>query len=313
MKKLLRQELSSYTPEWTAKCSIITDLIIMTCSLSIGILLIYYSKKYSEIDLDYSNCVPNQEYTFSLTNKTCRIQFKIPKKFKAPIFVYYKLKNFYLNHRKIIESKNWKELRGEEVNTKASCKDAYLMGEMFSRNSPYYKNEWGHNFSENDVASPCGLLARSYFNDSYNITFDNGTYIYINESGIANQYLKKNFYKRRKNYQVTQWIDVENEHFINWMSTETFSTFRKLWGRINIDLEPGNYYLIVHDNYDTGRYDSKKSIIIGIANVFGVNNMFGYFFIAIAIYLFLVVLILWVKYLLSKEKKEVNISKLKFN
>ena len=27
MKKLLRQELKSYTPEWNAKCSIITDII----------------------------------------------------------------------------------------------------------------------------------------------------------------------------------------------------------------------------------------------------------------------------------------------
>ena len=42
-------------------------------------------------------------------------------------------------------------------------------------------------------------------------------------------------------------FDVENEHFINWMNVETFSNFRKLWGKINIDLEEGNYYLLVHD------------------------------------------------------------------
>ena len=42
------------------------------------------------------------------------------------------------------------------------------------------------------------------------------------------------------------------------------------------------------------------------------NNLVGYFFIAVAIYLLIVILILWVKYLLSKEKKEVNVSKLKW-
>lgn len=312
MKKLLRQELKSYTPEWNAKCSIITDLIVMISSLSIGVLLVYYSKRHIEIETEYTNCIPNQDNIHSPNNKSCKIQFKIEKKLKKPIFVYYKLKHFYLNHRKIIESKNWRELRGEDVNTETSCENAYLMGEMFSKNSPYYINEWGHNFSENDISSPCGLLARSYFNDTYNITYDNGTYINIDETGIANKYLKKNFFKRRKDYQNTQWIDVENEHFINWMNIETFSTFRKLWGKIYEDLEPGNYYLIAHDNYDVARYDSKKYFIIGNANIFGVNNLVGYFFIAVAIYLLIVILILWVKYLLSKEKKEVNVSKLKW-
>ena len=314
MKKLLRQELKSYTPEWNAKCSMITDLILMIISLSIGILLISFSKRHKEIEIDYTNCVPNQENSVAKNNKICKIEFKIQKTLKKPIFIYYRLKNFYLNHRKIIESKNWNELRGEDANTKTSCKNAYLMGEIFkNKNTFYYMNEWGHNFTENDIASPCGLLARSFFNDTYQITFNNGTEINIDETGISNSYLKKHFYKRRKDYKDTQWIDVENEHFINWMNIETFSNFRKLWGKIYYDLEPGNYYLIAHDNYDVSKYEAKKYFVIGNANVFGINNSIGYFFIAISIYLFLIILILWVKYLLSKEKKEVNMNKLKWN
>ena len=313
MEKLLRQELSSYTPEWNSKCSIVTDLILMTLCLFIGITLIAFSKKNIEIELDYTNCVPNQEYTQSSNNKVCRIQFKISKKIKAPILVYYKLSNFFLNHRKIIESKNWNELRGEDVDTKSSCKGAYLMSEMFAKNSPYYRNEWGHNFTDNDVASPCGLLARSYFNDTYKLTYNNGTNIYINETGISDQYQKNNFFKRRKDYMTKQWIDVENEHFINWMNIETFSTFKKLWGRIYIDLEPENYYLILNDNYDIAKYDAKKSFVIQNANTFGVSNQIGYFFIGIATYLLLVILVLFVKYFLNKEKKEFNINKLKWD
>ena len=82
MKKLLRQELKSYTPECNAKCSIIIDLIVMVSSLSIGIILIYYSKKNTEIEIDYTNCIPNQENSFSPNNRTCKIQFKIQKKCK---------------------------------------------------------------------------------------------------------------------------------------------------------------------------------------------------------------------------------------
>ena len=312
MKKLLRQEIKSYTPEWNSKCSIIVDLIIMASSIWIGVVLLYYSKRHIEIEVDYTNCIPNQDNTYSSSNKSCKIQFKVLKTIKKPVFVYYKLKNFYLNHRKIIESKNWKELRGEDVNTKSSCEGAYLMGEMFGKNSPYFINPWGHQFSEGDVASPCGLLAKSFFNDTYNITDDEGNYINIDENGIANSYLKNTFFKRRKDYKEKQWIDVENEHFINWMNTETFSTFIKLWGKIYRDLEPGSYYLIVHDNYDIARYDSKKYFVIGNANISGVNNLAGYFFIAVAIYLTIVILIIWAKYLLGKEKKEVSISKLKW-
>ena len=311
MKKLLRQELKSYTPEWNAKCSIITDIFIMISSLTIGIILLYYSKKYYEIEINYSLCL-NGIYNIDNKRKICKIPFDIDKTIKHPIFIYYKLEKFYLNHRSLVESKSWKELRGEETSTISKCKNSYLMKEMFEENSPYYTNEWGHNFTEDDISSPCGLFGRNYFNDTYNITFFNDTFINISESNISNDYQRTKFFKRRKDYQVKQWIDVENEHFINWMNIPTFSTFKKIWGRIDFDLEPGKYYLIVTNNYDIKKYESQKYFCISNTNKFGINNSFGYFFISIAIYFLLVILILWVKYLLSKENKKVNINKLKW-
>ena len=214
MKKLLRQELKSYTPEWNAKCSIITNLIIMISSFSIGITMIYFSKKFSGIEIKYSSCSNN----YDKNQKLCLINFQITKTIERPVYVYYKLENFYLNHRLLVESKSWKELRGKETDTKYNCKNSYLMSEMFGKISPYYTNEWNHNFSENDISSPCGLWARSFFNDTYYLAFLNGTSIKINEYNISNEYLKNNFFKRRKDYKSKQWIDVENEHFINWMN-----------------------------------------------------------------------------------------------
>ena len=96
------------------------------------------------------------------------------------------------------------------------------------------------------------------------------------------------------------------------MNIETFYNFKKIWGKIDFDLKPGNYNLIVKNNYDIKKYEADKYFCISNANTFGINNMFGYFFVGIGIYLFLVILILWVKYLLSKESKEVNINKLKW-
>ena len=283
----------------------------MICCLFIGIPSVIYSKKHNEIKIEYTKCRLNLDI-YNPKDNICKIKLNITKKIKSTIFVYYQLKNFYLNHRKFVKSKSWNELRGEDINTKKNCKDAYLMGEMFTKNTSYYKNPWNHTFSRNDIASPCGLFARSYFNDTYNLTYENGTFIQIDENGIANKYLKNKFFKRRKDYKISQWIDVENEHFINWMNVETFNSFRKLWGKIYVNLEPGIYYLIIKDNYDVLRYDARKFFILCDGNIFGQNNFFGYFLIAVSGYCFLVILILWVLSLSNKEKM-FDINLLKWN
>jgi hypothetical protein len=41
---------------------------------------------------------------------------------------------------------------------------------------------------------------------------------------------------------------VENEHFIVWMAMETYKNFRKLWGRIDMDLRPDNYTLLITES-----------------------------------------------------------------
>lgn len=91
------------------------------------------------------------------------------------------------------------------------------------------------------AANPCGLVAKSFFNDSF--TMLNGTDpVDINEKGIAWQsdidYKFKNMDGEWKNYQ---WLDVTDEHFIVWMRTAGLPNFRKLWGKIENDLNKGEY------------------------------------------------------------------------
>jgi len=42
---------------------------------------------------------------------------------------------------------------------------------------------------------------------------------------------------------------MTDEHFIVWMRTAGLPNFRKLWGRIDDGLEPGNYKLEVSNQY----------------------------------------------------------------
>ena len=52
------------------------------------------------------------------------------------------------------------------------------------------------------------------------------------------------------------------EHFINWVSTAGLPTFKKLWGKIEHDLDKGDYSITIENNYDISAFDGKKSVII---------------------------------------------------
>jgi len=64
------------------------------------------------------------------------------------------------------------------------------------------------------------------------------------------------------------------EHFIVWMRTAGLPTFRKLYGVINQDLEPGTYYLNIYNNYDVSSFDGTKTFVISTTNSLGGQNYF---------------------------------------
>jgi len=69
-------------------------------------------------------------------------------------------------------------------------------------------------------------------------------------------------------------MDMENEHFIVWMRTAGLPDFRKLWGRIEENLEPGTYEIGVFSNYPVEKFDGRKSWVISTTNELGGKNLF---------------------------------------
>jgi hypothetical protein len=68
---------------------------------------------------------------------------------------------------------------------------------------------------------------------------------------------------------------VNNGHFINWMRTAGLSTFRKLYGRINIDLEPGDTVRVaVQSNFPVESYSGTKSVVLSTVSWLGGKNSF---------------------------------------
>lgn len=94
-------------------------------------------------------------------------------------------------------------------------------------------------------ANPCGIIAYSIFNDTFQVKYPNASLVSISTNDIA-------WPSDLKKYQMgdpsKQWINVTDPRFMNWMRIATLSNFRKLWGRVNSGVPAGNYTLIIQNS-----------------------------------------------------------------
>jgi len=67
---------------------------------------------------------------------------------------------------------------------------------------------------------------------------------------------------------------MTDEHFINWMRVAGKNTFRKLWGRIEQNLEKGRYTLKIKNNFNVREFSGTKSFVLTTVNEFGGKNFY---------------------------------------
>ncbi len=92
----------------------------------------------------------------------CVLSFKVEEDMKAPVFLFYELTNFYQNHRRYLKSKSPSQLKGEVI----TVSDAESACDPVVRNKDLnVKKSWGgYDLDPEQVANPCGLVAKSIFN-----------------------------------------------------------------------------------------------------------------------------------------------------
>jgi hypothetical protein len=93
----------------------------------------------------------------------------LTEKMEAPIFVYYELENFYQNHRRYVKSRSYKQLRGESLtidDIQSDC-DPIVTYKDLGLQPINVDGDWDDSIAETKPANPCGLVAKSYFNDTY--------------------------------------------------------------------------------------------------------------------------------------------------
>lgn len=284
--------------------------------------MLYGANRVEEIIIDYSQCekmarsshfseIPADQYEAHFHNEMnikpqwrlatnsssvwnnypddrniCEIQFQIPDDIGPAVFLFYRLKNFYSNHRRFATSFSESQLNGKQA-TVSDIKDTVGQNcEPLSVDSKTGK-----------IIYPCGLIANSLFNDTYsdsllaiNGTSDDYT---LSKSKIAWGYNKKRFkkttYDAKNIVPPPNWVkmfpngytndnipDISNwENFQNWMAPSALTPFSKMFARNDNDtLEEGLYQINVGLHFPVLPYDGHKYIYLSTRSVIGGRNPF---------------------------------------
>jgi len=94
---------------------------------------------------------------------TCTIEIEITEEMKPPVYFYYKLSNFFQNHRKYTSSRDLEQLTGtmKSVEELSSCEP--IITNADAGHTISITNE---TLNPDDPAIPCGLVANTYFTGS---------------------------------------------------------------------------------------------------------------------------------------------------
>lgn len=259
----------------------------------------------------------------------CMISFSVPNEMDGGVFLYYRLTNYYQNHRRYLKSMDYMQLMN-----KPRTPDQLGSGQC---------KPLGRDPNTGKGIYPCGLIANSVFNDTFgdpqlldaqgqvvrNYTMSEKNIVWPEEW----KHYEAPTYKAADIVPPPFWLGAtgpfgypngyeegrvfnprENEHFMVWMRTAAFPTFRKLYKRNDDEpLTVGRYTLEIHDNYPVSMFDGTKSVVISSTAWIGGRNLeIGLSHIAVAALCFALALALAAKQLV-KPRRPGDLSYLSWN
>lgn len=379
-----QQNLKAWQPLLTPPWVIGTFTMIAIAFIPIGAVIISQSSEVVEMETRYDNlpCAPFEPEGALLKNTTINfdggeivscwksVEMEVTGDMTASdsdgknIYFYYKLTNFYQNHRRYVKSRSDAQLRGEVDPATTSCdplnewKDTgncdtdadclryslSVAGRNMTCDGRHHLCTAGDctndadcdvfdnssllachqtvgagtvkqcqiNTDSSDTMSlyPCGLIAASYFNDTYMKPEGIGGWTEKRiawESDVEDKFKPStvDYTKQTRvgpgNYQIP---DVTDEAFIVWMRTAGLPTFKKLRYRItNATLKKGQKLTVnVYDTFQTAPFEGTKSIVISTTSWLGGKNLFlGYAYIVVGGLCLLFAIVFLIKHMMCRR------------
>lgn len=204
------------------------------------------STSFKSANMDYT---PTWQRLDDNGSTVCRLMFKIPEDMGPPVFMYYRLTNFYQNHRRYVKSLDMEQLKGKALDNKTISGGSCDPLKLDPSGKAYY---------------PCGLIANSMFNDTINspqlltVADDAEPYVMSNKN-IAwdsdKELFKKTSYTSDQVVPPPNWRERypngyadgipdlnQDEDFMVWMRTAALPTFSKLSRRNDTAKMPAGIY-----------------------------------------------------------------------
>ncbi len=211
-----QQTLPAWRPIPSFGSTMITFTVFGVIFLGLGILLYIMSDQVTEIPAapTYDDKCPKDSL-----GGICNMTMTIDKDIPGPVYVYYQLDNFYQNHRRYVKSRSFNQLNGKWISTDKELSDCDPIKKNSDLGPNITKSINGTLLAPNDPAVPCGLVAKSFFNDTYRIFPEGGTdkdEIKINQKDISWQSDRDYKFHNVKNhpqglnYTQFQWVDMED-------------------------------------------------------------------------------------------------------
>jgi hypothetical protein len=181
------------SPPYVAGCLICVAIAF----LPIGASIIIANSNVQVVEKEYSdpaNCVPLKTWSYvhngvpQTYSQGCLINLvlDITTRMPAPVYLYYKIENFYQNHRRFVRSKSDNQLAGKSVTASevSDCSPLRSPDELRNIQGAYVNANGGGSRSYGSmIYSPCGLVAWSMFNDTF--VLSNSTTLVCNTSDFS--------------------------------------------------------------------------------------------------------------------------------
>jgi len=314
-----QQRLKAWQPLLTPAYVIATFFVIGIIFIPIGAVIYSASSNVVELTTRYDTVC-------ALGSSDCQLTINIEKDMKGPVYFYYRLTNFYQNHRRYVKSRSDDQLAGTSISSTATC-------------DPLQSD------SRNVGLFPCGLIANSMFNDTFSFqlkAMGQSTFVSLtaDETEISWKSDRDKKFKDPGLSNGEPWtvadssltrnlsesvngvlprtigltpqgtlnpsasppkLGIEDEHFIVWMRTAGLPTFKKLWARFPDGFNAGDVVHVFVDNqFPTAAFNGEKAVVLSTTSWLGGKNDFlGIAYLTVGCLCIALGAVFWIKHCVS--------------